>query len=195
MTGFGVQKLHTLMVPSLTPSATAKAAASPAVLRCFGTFSRVLPFVALVMAALSAAASAETFRDWRSDCPGAGAGCMLATNVADAKNAWLAGLLVSPEADGTSGMMKILVPPGVHLASGLFVAVGRGKPRQAEFQRCSDQACLATLDLDASQIMALRRATRAHIVYRPRSTTAPVRVQASLMGFSAALAHTMEAVQ
>ncbi|EDM69695.1 invasion protein B [Roseobacter sp. AzwK-3b] len=147
------------------------------------------------MVAWSAAASAETFRDWRSDCPGAGSGCMLATNVADAKNAWLAGLHVSPDADGTSGIMKILVPPGVHLASGLFVAVGRGKPRQAEFQRCSEQACLATLDLDASQIMALRRATRAQIVYRPRSTTAPVRVQASLMGFSAALAHTMEAVQ
>ncbi len=183
------------MVQSLTPSVTAQAAAPPAVLRGFGTLFRGPPVVALAMVAWSAAASAETFRDWRSDCPGDGSGCMLATNVADSKNAWLAGLLVSPEADGTSGIMKILVPPGVHLASGLFVGVGKGKPRQAEFQRCSDQACLATLDLDASQIMALRRATRAQIVYRPRSTTAPVRVQASLMGFTAALAHTMGAVQ
>ncbi|MHA7851296.1 invasion associated locus B family protein [Roseovarius sp.] len=179
----------------MTTFATAKAAASPAVLRCFGPVFRGLPFLALAMVAWSAAASAETFRDWRSDCLGAGSGCMLSTNVADAKNAWLAGLLVDPEADGTSGIMKILVPPGVHLASGLFIAVGKGKPRQAEFQRCSDQACLATLDLDASHIMALRRATRAQIVYRPRSTTAPVRIQASLMGFSAALAHTMETVQ
>lgn len=183
------------MVLLLMTCAAVHAAAAGLLARLSGKCSRAFLLPILGIALSSAAASAETFRDWRSDCPSAASGCILATNVADTKNAWLAGLLVTPDTDGTSGTMNILVPPGVHLASGLFVSVGRGKPRQAEFQRCSDQACLAALDLDASHIMALRRATRAQIVYRPRNTTPPVRIQASLMGFSAALAHALETVQ
>lgn len=120
---------------------------------------------------------------------------MLSTSVADNRNALLAGVIVTPDADGRSGVMQVLVPPGVHLASGLFVAIGAASPRAAEFQRCSDQGCLAHLDLDASDMQALRRAARADIVYRPRSTTAPVRFQASLMGFSAALAHALRTGQ
>jgi invasion protein IalB len=183
------------MALGVKTAAPARAVARRFFLRRFGAIFRGFPLVALALASTPASANSETFRDWRSACPDVGTGCILSTNVADTKNAWLAGLLVSPASDGASGVMKILVPPGVHLASGLFIAVGRGKPRQAEFQRCSDEGCLATLDLDASGMTALRRASRAQIVYRPRSTTPPVRVQASLMGFSAALAHATRAVQ
>lgn len=151
----------------------------------------LLAFCAAVMVP-SHGLRAESFRDWRAECRGDGRDCVLATNVTDGRNALLAGLVVTPSADGRAGEMQIIVPPGVHLASGLFIAIGRGPPLAAPFQRCSPEGCLAQLSLDAQALSALRRASRAEIIYRPRSTTAPIRFHASLMGFSAALAHLLE---
>ena len=155
---------------------------------------RMVPAILCATLALGpGAAEAKTFRDWRSECRAADhRDCVLASNVIDHRKAWLAGLVVKPSEDGVGGIMQIVTPPGVHLASGIFIAIGTGRHRPAEFQRCSNDGCLALLPLDADALTALRRATTAEIVYRPRSTTAPVRFRASLMGFSAALAHLLE---
>jgi len=91
--------------------------------------------------------------------------------------------------------MQVLVPTGAHLASGVFVSLGRSAPVEAVYQSCAPQACLAALSLTPDDVTSLRRNTRAKIVYRPRRSTPAVTFDVSLMGFTAALAHAQEVQQ
>lgn len=147
---------------------------------------------ALPVVVSSAFATEQTFRDWRTDCD-ATVQCILSTTVRDASDTWLATLLVAANADDTSGtMMQVLVPTGAHLASGVFVNLGREGPVEAVYQSCAPQACLATLSLGPDDVAALRRNTKARIVYRPRYSTPAVTFDVSLMGFTAALTHARQ---
>jgi invasion protein IalB len=149
----------------------------------------------LPIVSASAFATQQTFRDWRTDCD-AEIHCILSTTVRDTSDTWLATVLVAANPDDTIGtMMQVLVPTGAHLASGVFVTLGRAGPVEAVYQSCAPQACLATVSLSPDDVAALRRNTKARIVYRPRFSTPAVTFDVSLMGFSAALAHAREVRQ
>lgn len=101
--------------------------------------------------------------------------------------------MVAANPDDTTGtMMQVLVPTGAHLASGVFVNLGRTGPVEAVYQSCAPQACLATMSLSPDDVAALRRNTKARIVYRPRYSTPSVTFDVSLMGFTAALAYARQ---
>lgn len=140
-------------------------------------------------------ASEQTFRDWHASCV-ADAPCILSTTVKDARDTWLATVRVAAvDDDRTETMMQVLVPSGVHLASGVFVTLGRSGPVEAVYQSCAPQACIAALALSPGDVAALRRNTRAKIVFRPRYSTPAVTFDVSLMGFTAALAHARQVRQ
>lgn len=146
----------------------------------------------IVAAATPAQASEQTFRDWHASCV-ADAPCILSTTVKDARDTWLATVRVAAVSDDqTDTTMQVLVPSGVHLASGVFVNLGRSGPVEAAYQSCAPQACIAALALSPGDVAALRRNTRAKIVFRPRYSTPSVTFDVSLMGFTAALAHARQ---
>lgn len=149
----------------------------------------------VVVGSTPAQASEETFRDWQARCV-ADDHCLVATTVNDGSNTWLATVLVDAGKNDTiNTMMQVLVPTGVHLASGVFVNLGRSGSVEAVYQNCAPQACIAALSLTPDDIAFMRRNTSAKIVYRPRYSTPAVTFDVSLMGFTAALAHAREVQQ
>ncbi len=152
---------------------------------------RVCARVAAVLAVslLSAATvRAQAFTDWRVDCAEDGRQCTAAITSFAEDRTWLSTLRLQPASRTEETLpVQILVPPGVHLASGLFVSV-RGQGRaEATYLTCSPQACDARMSLDDRGLEAWKRARVARVLYRPSSTAPPIEYEVSLMGLTAAL--------
>lgn len=126
----------------------------------------------------------SVFQDWSVDCRGDL--CLIEQTVLASDRTWLATARLQPTQDNAL-QMQILVPAGVHLASGIFVDIPGGNVRQGLFLRCTSDACEAQLALDADEATALRNGAAAQIRYRPRVSSPPVSFPVSLMGITAAL--------
>ncbi len=147
--------------------------------------------VFLSLTAFSATAEVRKFTDWALECPEGGAPCVLSQTIASADNVWLATVRMVLSAKGA--VVQFLVPPTVHIASGLFASSDRADPLQATFIRCSPQACEAVLELDRQELDAWKRGNTAEVRYRPAANTPPAVFNISLMGLTAALRTAREA--
>ena len=158
---------------------------------------------ALALTALPAAATGEVptrfreaqFKDWAVACggfgideagSGAGHACRLAQTAAAADDTWLASLALYPLDEGRA-LAELLVPPGVHLASGAFVGVDGGAPAQAVWERCTAAACRAALLLEPTDVAAWKRGRALDVRIRPGLGAPVVSFQMSLMGLTAGL--------
>lgn len=156
---------------------------------------RALAWVVVLGAGLgSGAVSAkeQSFRDWQVSCPGDGRVCTLSTTTFAEDRTWLSTLRLQPGAGHDPLPVQILVPPRVHLGSGLFVAVPGIGERAARYIRCSQQACDARIELGARDLSAWKRARAAQLLYRPSPTSPPIRFNVSLMGLTAAINEVLE---
>ena len=112
---------------------------------------------------------------------------MISQSVMAADRSWLATVLLQPLEDGQSARVQLLVPAGVHLASGLFVEAANAEGQAAEWLVCSPEACRAELVLGPDGVSAWKRGASAEIRYRSRIDGPVVAFDMSLMGLTAAL--------
>ena len=128
------------------------------------------------------------FGDWQLTCPDSEVGCVLSQTAAASDQSWLATLRVAlNEGDSNEAIVQFLVPPSVHLASGLFVTVSPGITKQATFIRCLPIACEAVLELESETLSAWKRRRSAELRYRASVDLQPLVFDVSLMGLTAAL--------
>ena len=143
-------------------------------------------------AAMSAAAEADSFRDWRVECRDAPvASCILSTTSGAEDSTWLATMRLATE-PGDRAVVQLLLPPGIHLASGAFVEVAGVDRAPARLLRCLPQACEAQLALDPRAMAAWKAGRAAAVTYRPGVEAPPIRFEMSLLGLTAALDHADE---
>jgi invasion protein IalB len=105
-----------------------------------------------------------------------------------ADRSWLATVLMQPIDGGDRARVQLMVPAGVHLASGLFVEAASKEGQAAEWLVCTPEACRAEMVLDAEDVSAWKRGASAEIRYRSRIDGPVVAFDMSLMGLTAALA-------
>lgn len=133
----------------------------------------------------------SVFRDWAVECDTDPVYCV-ASQVASTQDVglWLGTVRLRPSDDGGADVM-VVVPAGVHLASGLFVGV-RQPLTQIDYQRCAPEACTAAGRIDKAELRRWRRGNAAQLRYRPSIGAPPVAFSVSLMGITAALRHMSE---
>ena len=150
-------------------------------------------FSALLLFA-PAVAQSETFRDWQVDCSGQRPICTLSTSAIAHDETWLATLRLqlAPDRSGDA-RLQALVPPSVHLGSGLSLGVGRGAPLAMAYLRCAPDHCEAAAAIDEALLAAMMAGRAAVLTYRPSITSPPISFEISLMGITAAITHARAA--
>lgn len=99
---------------------------------------------------------------------------------------WLATVMMQPTPDAAA-RVQVVVPAGVHLASGLFLQKGDAAPIEARWLVCSPESCRAEARLAAADIADWKTARSAQIRYRARLDGPVVAFDLSLMGITVAL--------
>lgn len=134
-------------------------------------------------------ADSRRFGDWALSCPASETTCTLSQTIASVDHNWLATLRIalSRSKEGEVAVVQFLVPPNVHLASGLFSVVAPGAPLQATFIRCSASACEAVMGMDITTLDGWKHGRVAELRYRPAADVPPVIFDVSLMGLTAGL--------
>ena len=137
----------------------------------------------------ASAADSRRFGDWALFCPDSEAACTLSQTIASVDYNWLATLRIalSKSKEAEVAVVQFLVPPNVHLASGLFSVVAPGKALQATFIRCSTNACEAVMGMDIATLDAWKQGRVAELRYRPAVDVPPVIFDVSLIGLTAGL--------
>ena len=143
----------------------------------FNASVALLVFCAIVPAATFAQAA------WSVDCENQR--CLLAQSAAAQDRVWLATVILEPDTEG-GAHAQVIVPAGVHLASGLFVETGQ-RALSAQWTVCDRSSCRAELALAPEDLTGWKRARSAEIRYRPGLTTPVIGFPLSLMGLTAAL--------
>ncbi len=148
-------------------------------------FSILIGFICL----RASAGESRRFGDWALSCPDSEESCVLAQTVASNDHNWLATIRIalSGAKEGEVAAVQFLVPPSVHLASGLFSTVASGAPLQATFIRCNANACEAVMGMNASTLSDWKHGRVAELRYRPAADVPPVVFDVSLMGLTAGL--------
>jgi invasion protein IalB len=148
-----------------------------------------IPLIAAAVLPL-AAGSSESFRDWQVGCAEAQAGCILSSTAVAQDDTWLATLrLELPEDMAQEARLQALVPPSVHLGSGLFLGLARQEPLALAYLRCAQDHCEAAAALEPDRLAAMMAGRAATLTYRPSISSPPVTFEVSLMGITAAIGH------
>lgn len=137
----------------------------------------------------SASSESLRFGDWSLSCPDSESTCILAQTVASTDHNWLATLRIalSGSNEDEVAALQFLVPPNVHLASGLFSTVAPNAPLEATFLRCNVNACEAVMAMDTTTLSTWKGGRTAEVRYRPAADMPPVVFDVSLMGLTAGL--------
>lgn len=96
---------------------------------------------------------------------------------------WLATLRLAPQPEGAR--MQVQLPLGIHLGSGLFYSVDKGRDLALEFLRCDDRRCYAYRALTAQEFRSIQRGKSMTLRLRPEVQMPPVTMQVSLAGITA----------
>lgn len=150
--------------------------------------------VALIAAsgvAASAEAEVERFQDWEVACLD-GSGCAASTTALAEDRTWLGTVRARRSVETEGPALQIIVPAGIHLASGLFVELPGRAVKQATFVRCEPRACEAQLSLTDAEFRTWRRGLSAEVRYRPHVDVRPIAFDVSLMGITAAMRRAEE---
>ena len=151
---------------------------------------RVLMCLGLLAVSGGQVPASEGFRDWTVSCAEAPAACVLSTSAIAHDDTWLATLRLRLAADQPEpARLQALVPPSVHLGSGLFLGVGRQEPLPLAYLRCAPDHCEAAAALDTPRLEAMMAGRAAVLTYRPSISSPPVSFEVSLMGITAAIGH------
>lgn len=140
---------------------------------------------ALGASAAKAEASEISQGFWGMDCRSTeitAKTCVLAQSLSH-QGKWLATLRLAPHAGG--GRMQVQLPTGIHLASGLFYSVDKGRELALEFLRCDDQRCYAYRALSEQEFTSIKRGKTLTLRLRPEVQMPPVAMQVSLSGVTA----------
>ena len=156
-----------------------------------GLFVALLAVTSGHALAQSDAEAVGGYRDWALTC--SGDTCRLAQTLMSPERIWIATIMLHPRADGDR-QADILVPPGAHFPSGLFVTADKGRPLRADWIRCSDQACESLLRLDPAAEARWKAGAVAELRFRPTPQAPAAMADISLMGVTAGLAALDEAV-
>jgi len=140
--------------------------------------------LSLAFVAAGAAGAAPRFGDWELGCEGQGP-CVIAQSVMAGDRSWLATVMMQPEPAGAR--VQVVVPAGVHLASGLYLQQADAAPLAARWLACSPETCRADLRLAAGDLDDWKKGRAAQIRYRARLDGPVVAFDLSLMGITAAL--------
>ena len=157
-------------------------------------FGACLAVAALALSAapqMALAQDAQTFGDWQLNCdavPAGGEQCALVQRVEDSDRAdvWLAAYVFRPNDGSGQTLLSVLVPLQAILVKGLGLKIDDGDLVTFDFIRCSLEGCLASIDLDAARIAALRGGDQALFIYYFEESQG-VGFPVSLAGFSAGL--------
>lgn len=96
----------------------------------------------LAVVAFAHAAAADSFRHWQVDCAAVPRACILSTSALAGDDTWLGTLRLQLAAgEVEAARLQALVPPSVHLGSGLFLGVGRQAPLPLAYLRCAPDHC------------------------------------------------------
>lgn len=148
----------------------------------------VLRQTAAVVAAISgllsgALALAETGPLWQRDC-GAAGGCVLSQSLLSPGGQPLALLRIALRDE--TAVLQLLLPEGVHLASGAFYSLDGGPEQRLDYLRCREGLCEASRALTAAEWRGLRRGEQLSLLYRPAAGEPPAELPVSLSGITAA---------
>lgn len=149
-------------------------------------------FWVLLLSALAAGpiAASDAFRDWKVSCADGAPVCVLSTSAIAHDETWLATLRLRLAADQAEpARLQALVPPSVHLGSGVFLGIGRQEPLPLAYLRCAPDHCEAAAALDAPRLEAMMAARAAVLTYRPSISSPAVSFEVSMMGITAAIGH------
>ena len=113
-----------------------------------------------------------------------GDACVVAQSAAAEDRTWLATVLIEPLDDGAT-QAQLLVPAGVHLASGLFVGV-KDRSLRTELIDCDAMSCRASVQLNSADPTGWKKAREAEVRYRPNLGGPVISFPLSLMGLTAA---------
>lgn len=145
----------------------------------------------LTASGLAAAAEVERFQDWEVTCL-EDVGCAASTTAMAEDRTWLGTVRARETAETEGPALQIIVPAGIHLASGLFVELPGRSVKQATFIRCEPRACEAQLSLTEAEFRTWRRGLSAEIRYRPHVDVRPIAFDVSLLGITAAMRRAKE---
>ncbi|SEL79044.1 Invasion protein IalB, involved in pathogenesis [Jannaschia helgolandensis] len=126
---------------------------------------------------------AAVYEGWAVSCRNDA--CFAESTVLASDRTWL--MTVRARATHPGAEVQVIVPAGVHIASGLFVGVPGGTVKQAQFVRCEARACEAQLKLSEAELLGWKRGRAAQVRYRPRVAVRPVAFELSLSGITAAI--------
>jgi invasion protein IalB len=156
--------------------------------RMFALFPHVFAAACLTVAtSVSAQPMTATHGDWQVNCDVSRPDCVISQSLMSDDRSWLATVLMQPIETGDRARVQVLVPAGVHLASGLFVEAASTQGQGAEWLVCSPKACRAEMILETEDLSAWKRGKSAEIRYRSRIDGPVVAFDMSLMGLTAAL--------
>lgn len=129
-----------------------------------------------------------SFRDWALACDSERE-CRLAQTLMSSERIWIATIMLHPrDVKAESRVAEVLVPPGVHFPSGLFVTAADDQHRRAEWVRCTSAACESLVRLDATAETQWKAGAAAELRFRPSPAAPVASVDISLMGVTAGLA-------
>jgi invasion protein IalB len=148
-------------------------------------FSAILLKGVLLPVAALAGTQSQTFQDWEVTCVDT-LSCTASSSVVAADGTWLGTVRLRAMDEAGQQAFQVIVPAGVHLASGLFVELPGQMFRQATFIRCEPRACEAQLVMTAGEFATWLRGDLAEIRYRPHVDVRPVAFTVSLSGITAA---------
>ena len=134
--------------------------------------------------------AAQGRSDWSANCSTLAESCVLSQTVMSDERIWLSTvrILVDNAArEGDQASVEFLVPAGVHLASGLFAAVGPNQPKEASWVTCSPTVCLAEMTLTQGELAQWKQMVTAELRYRPRLESDVAAFNISLIGLTAGL--------
>lgn len=138
----------------------------------------------ILLAATPALGGDPATGDWLLECRDGL--CVLSQTAVAEDRTWLATLRLALAPDpGVAATLQVLVPPQVHLGSGLFLTVDGGPARQIDYIRCAPERCEAAVQLDEAALQSLRRGRVAELRYRPNIDAPPVAFDVSLTGITA----------
>jgi invasion protein IalB len=139
----------------------------------------------------------ETHGDWTLICgvQAAAKVCVITQTLGDERSGQrVVTLEFEAAGEGTEG--TLMMPFGLRLSDGVRTQIGGvtvGEP--AAFATCYDRGCLASFSMDAEVTALLKRGQELNLIAIADDSGESVVVKASLIGFSSALARSVELVQ
>ncbi|MGV3650247.1 MAG: invasion associated locus B family protein [Devosia sp.] len=134
----------------------------------------------------------QTFGDWLFECTALGEGqtaCSLTqTIVVQETGRPIAKFSLARGAAAGQGFLVVMLPLGLDIPAGVQAAIDGNTPFPLAIETCIAGGCLASLQVDAARLNAMKSGTNFNIAFRMRGDAQPVQIAGSLNGITAGVA-------